>query len=56
MTDIAKITAKVDALKHAYHQATFLQGQNTPCARHLFEAVDTHLRAVRDYLRKQNDG
>lgn len=34
-------------LKHAYHQATFMQGQTTPAAKHLFHAIEKALVATR---------
>jgi hypothetical protein len=33
-------------LKKAWHEATFLQGAQTPCAKHLFDAIDAALSAI----------
>lgn len=32
-------------LKQAWHEATFMQGAQTPCAKHLFDAIHEFLKA-----------
>ena len=33
-------------LKRSYHQATFMQGQTSDAAKHLFKAIDTALKLI----------
>lgn len=33
-------------LKRAFHEATFMQGQTTPAAKHLFDAIHTALKLI----------
>jgi hypothetical protein len=42
-----------DHLKHAWHVATFLQGAQTDCAKHLFDRTSRALRQIDDLLKDQ---